>query len=299
MFVMPRKVTVNFAWQDVVDLLHDDEDEVEERPKRRGRDDRSGLCGSAGGDPVHDHGVGVDLGVEDPAGVVAEVGDEDAFGVEGFADGLRAVERLEQPNDRGREEVVHHNDEGAHDVASNREVLSLVLAVAAAPRAAAAPAAPAGHVARHAGRDGRDVDGHSHECVGERSGDQSRCGADDDGDGDVCDDDDDNDGVSDMYDECPLLHRRHYNRRMRCVNDRDEDFVFDHVDNCVNVSNPLQGDADRDGLGDLCDVDADGNGIADRAEWAPVVHEPAQPADRLNQNRVDESGSAAGRPPTG
>ena len=41
--------------------------------------------------------------------------------------------------------------------------------------------------------------------------------------------------------------------------DRDEDFVFDHVDNCVNVSNPLQGDADRDGLGDLCDVDADGN----------------------------------------
>jgi hypothetical protein len=107
---------------------------------------------------------------------------------------------------------------------------------------------------------------------------QGQVDTDDDGDGDVCDDDDDNDGVSDMYDECPLLHRRHYNRRMRCVNDRDEDFVFDHVDNCVNVSNPLQGDADRDGLGDLCDVDADGNGIADRAEWAPVVHEPAQPA---------------------
>jgi hypothetical protein len=61
---------------------------------------------------------------------------------------------------------------------------------------------------------------------------------------------------------------------MRCVNDRDEDFVFDHVDNCVNVSNPGQADADRDGLGDMCDVDADGNGIADRAEWHPAPDSP-------------------------
>jgi hypothetical protein len=100
---------------------------------------------------------------------------------------------------------------------------------------------------------------------------QGQVDTDEDGTGDVCDDDDDNDGISDMYDECPLLHRRHYNRRMRCVNDRDEDFVFDHVDNCVNVSNPLQRDIDRDGLGDLCDVDADGNGMADRAEWRPIT----------------------------
>ena len=35
--------------------------------------------------------------------------------------------------------------------------------------------------------------------------------------------------------------------------DVDADEIFDDVDNCVDVSNPLQQDMDRDGIGDLCD----------------------------------------------
>jgi len=134
----------------------------------------------------------------------------------------------------------------------------------------------------------RDNDGFGDWCDDDLDGDtipnrEDNCGAisnpsqvdtDGDGDGDVCDPDDDNDGVLDAYDECPLLHRRHYNKNMVCAHDTDEDFVFDHVDNCVNISNPLQGDTDQDGLGDMCDIDADGNGIADRAEWRPLSDNP-------------------------
>ena len=97
---------------------------------------------------------------------------------------------------------------------------------------------------------------------------------DGDGDGDVCDPDDDNDGVLDAYDECPLLHRRHYSRNMVCAHDTDGDFIKDHVDNCPSFSNPYQGDEDRAGIGDMGDIDLDGNGIADRAEWRPVLGSP-------------------------
>ena len=57
---------------------------------------------------------------------------------------------------------------------------------------------------------------------------------------------------------------------MVCVNDDDLDTVYDHVDNCVVMYNPSQLDTDQDGVGDRCDVDADGNGLADRAEHKPI-----------------------------
>lgn len=39
------------------------------------------------------------------------------------------------------------------------------------------------------------------------------------------------------------------------TNDSDGDGVPDNIDNCVNVSNPVQSDIDQDGIGDLCDPD--------------------------------------------
>lgn len=113
---------------------------------------------------------------------------------------------------------------------------------------------------------------------------QAQVDTDADGIGDVCDDDDDNDSITDAYDECPLLHRRHYNRNMICANDRDGDRIFDHVDNCVNVFNPQQRDTDGDSFGDLCDIDMDGNGFADRSEWPP----------ENNKNAIEENTQSQG-----
>ena len=94
---------------------------------------------------------------------------------------------------------------------------------------------------------------------------------DGDGIGNACDDDDDGDTILDVDDECPLLHRKDYSRHMTCVNDMDKDYVNDHIDNCVSVFNTYQEDADRDGIGDACDHDIDGNGINDRSEWHPTI----------------------------
>ena len=120
-----------------------------------------------------------------------------------------------------------------------------------------------------------DLDGDGVPNQGDNCGsisNQGQVDTDEDGQGDVCDDDDDNDGHLDVYDECPLLHRRHYNRNMKCVTDLDGDSVKDHVDNCLSVYNYHQIDTDRDGIGDECDFDMDGNGIADASEWDPDYH---------------------------
>ena len=43
--------------------------------------------------------------------------------------------------------------------------------------------------------------------------------------------------------------------------DEDGDLVTDRVDNCIDTENPDQRDLDSDGLGDVCDSDADGDNV--------------------------------------
>ncbi len=61
----------------------------------------------------------------------------------------------------------------------------------------------------------------------------------------------------------------------------DSDKVPDRLDNCPNITNPDQADMDHDGIGDVCDSDIDGDGVAnaqdafpsDAAEWADTDHD--------------------------
>ncbi len=68
--------------------------------------------------------------------------------------------------------------------------------------------------------------------------------------------------------------------------DDDGDQILDSIDNCVLGVNIGQHDADRDGVGDVCDLeplipssgpaDADGDGIGDGVDDCPSIYDPQQ-----------------------
>ena len=86
----------------------------------------------------------------------------------------------------------------------------------------------------------------------------SSCGGDADGDflGDECDDCTDTDGDG--------LGNPGYAANI-CT-----------VDNCPDVANADQADADHDGIGDACDLDNDGDGIDDATDNCPTISNPTQ-----------------------
>lgn len=65
--------------------------------------------------------------------------------------------------------------------------------------------------------------------------------------------------------------------------DTDLDGIVDAVDNCPDVANPDQEDADDDGIGDACDNDMDNDGVIDSEDNCPDTANPDQ-AD------IDEDG---------
>lgn len=93
-----------------------------------------------------------------------------------------------------------------------------------------------------------------------------------DGIGDVCDDDIDGDGAINSDDAFPFDPNEAFDSDGDGVGDNSDDFPFDPEgitdedgdgnaddrDNCVDIPNGDQADADEDGTGDACDDDRDG-----------------------------------------
>lgn len=90
---------------------------------------------------------------------------------------------------------------------------------------------------------------------------------DGDGRGDVCDLDLDGDGFDNAIDLCPYVGSPvnvDLPGNAACKRDSDSDGLLDHLDNCPFTVNSNNGDLDRDGLGDVCDLDMDADGLNDK-----------------------------------
>ncbi|XP_018496596.2 cartilage oligomeric matrix protein [Galendromus occidentalis] len=105
--------------------------------------------------------------------------------------------------------------------------------------------------------------------------------ADGDNLGDACDPDADNDGVANYPDNCPFVP----NADQRNTDLAGVDNWGDACDNCPLVYNPDQIDTDRDGQGDDCDPDADGDGVPNHGDNCPYVR---------NSDQSDRDGDGLG-----
>ncbi|CAK8686124.1 unnamed protein product [Clavelina lepadiformis] len=101
---------------------------------------------------------------------------------------------------------------------------------------------------------------------------------DGDGLGDVCDDDADDDGVSNLFDNCPLVANRDQTNS-------DSDSHGDACDNCDTIANYDQLNVDGDAYGDVCDEDIDGDGFPNRNDNCPTIP---------NSDQRDDDGDGVG-----
>ncbi|MDG2078978.1 MAG: thrombospondin type 3 repeat-containing protein [Pseudomonadales bacterium] len=127
--------------------------------------------------------------------------------------------------------------------------------------------------------------------------DPSQGDRDDNGIGDLCDNDADGDGVLNAQDSLPF--------DPNSAGDADSDGVDDSTDNCIDVSfgglqemnpgeslsDPDQTDTDLDGLGDICDLDKDGDTIPNDKDPSELENTVSYHFDSFLLQQSSEAGS--------
>ena len=96
--------------------------------------------------------------------------------------------------------------------------------------------------------------------------------------GDVCDPDIDGDGTDNAFDAFP-------NDATESA-DNDADNIGDNSDNCINDANADQANLDGDALGDACDSDMDGDGVANVVELRFGGDETDNTDASVSQNNI-------------